>query len=140
MSVWSLVWSQQPIVVNSFMSAVKVTGYSSLMKFVIVQNLRKFSFFQTLVSPFVFLKEKGLRYKLSSTAKQQNSFQKHKCLYSNLYNFIDSIYFSVSQTHVQNVLKRFLASECSFQSRIQRATNQLRFGKGKVPVRIIQCP
>ena len=102
------------IEVNSLMSTVKVTRYSSLMKIVIVQN------FQTLISPVFFLKEKGLRYQLSSILKQKNSFQKHKFLYPYLYNFIDSVYFSVFQTHIQNMLKRLSSSEWSFQSRIQR--------------------
>ena len=58
------------IEVNSLMSAVKVTRYSSLMKIVIVQN------FQTLISPEFFLKEKGLRYQLSSILKQKKKLSK----------------------------------------------------------------
>ena len=84
------------------------------MKTVVVQNLCELFIFSNINLAVCFHEKGNLEF--VSTEKRQNSFQKHKSLYSNLYNFTDSIYifFNASQTHIQNVQRRFLGSECSF--------------------------
>ena len=47
------------------MSAVKVTRYSSLIKLLMCKICANCPFFQTPIFPFAFMKEKGLRHKLS---------------------------------------------------------------------------
>ena len=110
------------------MPSVKVNRHSSPMK-IVVQNLCKLIIFPNNNLAVCFHEKRNLEF--SRKEKRQNSFQKNKSLYSNLYSFTDSIYifFNGSQTHVQNEQRRFLRSECSFYSRIQCATSQLRFGK-----------
>ena len=47
------------------MSAVKVTRYSSLIKLLMCKICANCPFFQRLILPFAFMKEKGLPHKLS---------------------------------------------------------------------------
>ena len=84
------------------------------MKIIIVQNLCELFIFSNTNLAVCFPEKRNLEF--STIEKRQNSFRKHKSLYSNLYNFTDSIYifFNTAQTHVKNVQRQFLRSEHSF--------------------------
>ena len=73
------------------------------MKIVVVQNLFEFFIFLNTNLAVCFHKKGNLEF--SRIEKRENSFKKHKSLYSNLDNFTDSVYifFNASQTHVQNL-------------------------------------